>query len=147
MELDHVVIWVEDPLRSLEFFTKVVGFSPVREAEYRDGKSPFPSVRVNNKSIIDLSPRSSIDGLGILTKSDGSAGHPVNHICIAMTQSEYEELAARLDANGVDTTARLEHTYGAQAWAPVAFYFKDLDGNVIEARYYDPADPRSENYY
>jgi catechol 2,3-dioxygenase-like lactoylglutathione lyase family enzyme len=53
-KLDHVVLWVADPLRSLEFYEQVVGLTPVRADEFREGKAPFPSVRVTNDSIIDL---------------------------------------------------------------------------------------------
>jgi hypothetical protein len=56
-KLDHVVLWVADPLRSLEFFEKVVGLAPVRAHEFREGKAPFPSVRVSSDSIIDLTTR------------------------------------------------------------------------------------------
>jgi glyoxylase I family protein len=53
-KLDHVVLWVADPLRSLEFYEKVVGLTPVRADEFREGKAPFPSVGVSSDSIIDL---------------------------------------------------------------------------------------------
>ena len=47
-KLDHVVLWVADPLRSLEFYENVVGLAPVRADEFREGKAPFPSVRVSS---------------------------------------------------------------------------------------------------
>src|SRR5262245_51286827 len=56
-KLDHVVLWVADPLRSLDFYEKVVGLTPVRADEFREGKAPFPSVRVSSDSIIDLMAR------------------------------------------------------------------------------------------
>ena len=37
MELDHVVIWVDDPLKSLDFYVNVVGLTPVRGEEFRVG--------------------------------------------------------------------------------------------------------------
>jgi catechol-2,3-dioxygenase len=37
----------------------------------------------------------------------------------------------------VDTGARMSRSFGAQGWAPEAFYFVDPDGNVIEARHYE----------
>ena len=138
MQLDHVVIWVADPLKSAEWFIDVVGLQPVRVDLYAKGEAPFPSVRVNENSIIDLSPLADADAVNSMTKTGASAGHPVNHICIDMgTREAYEALAERLGAKGVDTSARRVVTYGARGDAPHAFYFQDLDGNVIEARYYD----------
>jgi hypothetical protein len=46
-KLDHVVLWVAEPLRSLEFYERVGGLIPVRADEFREGKAPFPSVRVS----------------------------------------------------------------------------------------------------
>lgn len=135
--LDHVVLWTKNPRASMDFYTRVVGLAPVRFAEFEAGDAPFPSVRVCEDSIIDLSPIGSVAGTEALTRADGSAGHPVNHVCLAMSKSEYDALDQRLRAEGVDTSARLGPNFGAQGWAPQAFYFTDPDGNVIEARYYE----------
>lgn len=54
-----------------------------------------------------------------------------------MTKAELEALAARLEARGTPAGRHMENQFGARGMAPKAFYFKDLDGNVIEARYYD----------
>ncbi|MBS2963644.1 VOC family protein [Actinocrinis puniceicyclus] len=137
MDLDHVVIWVDDPLKSVEFYVNVVGLRPVRAEEYRAGAAPFPSVRVTDRSIIDLTPRQDAPAVNAMTKTTSTAGFPVNHVCIAMSKQEYEELSARLEAHGVDTSSRRVVTYGARGNAPHAFYFRDPDDNVIEARYYD----------
>ncbi|MEA2624176.1 MAG: hypothetical protein QOD06_221, partial [Candidatus Binatota bacterium] len=56
--LDHVVLWVEDPLASVEFYERIVGLAGVRVDEFRRGEAPFPSVRVAEESIIDLMARS-----------------------------------------------------------------------------------------
>jgi len=137
MRLDHVVLHVTDPIKSAEWFQRVVGLKPVRLDEYKSGKAPFPSVRVSDDAIIDLSPLSAVEDLELATRTPGSVGHKVNHVCIAMTRAEYDALDERLRADGVDTSARVRPTYGARGWAPENFYFPDLDGNVIEARYYD----------
>ncbi len=135
--LDHVVLWTKDARASMDFYTRVVGLAPVRFAEFEAGDAPFPSVRVSEDSIIDLSPIASVGATESLTKVEGSAGHPVNHVCLALSKSEYDALDRRLRAEGVDTTARLNRTYGARGWAPHGFYFRDPDDNVIEARYYE----------
>jgi catechol 2,3-dioxygenase-like lactoylglutathione lyase family enzyme len=126
MRLDHVVLWTRDARAAIDFYTRVVGLAPVRFAEFEAGEAPFPSVRVCDDSIIDLMPLET-----------GSAGQPVNHVCLALSKSEYDALDARLQAEGVDTSARLTHSFGARGWSPQTYYFADPDGNVVEARYYE----------
>jgi glyoxylase I family protein len=135
--LDHVVLWTKNPQASMDFYTKIIGLDPVRFDEYAAGAAPFPSVRVSEDSIIDLMPMARADATDSQTQVGGSAGHPVNHVCLAMSKSEYDALDQRLQAVGVDTGARLSPTFGARGWGPQAFYFADPDGNVLEARYYD----------
>jgi glyoxylase I family protein len=121
----------------MDFYSRVVGLEPVRFDEYEGGEAPFPSVRVCEDSIIDLLPVDNIAATESLTRAEGSAGHPVNHVCLALSKSEYNALDRRLQAAGVDTSARLNRSYGARGWAPQGFYFADPDGNVVEARYYE----------
>ena len=135
--LDHIVLWTKDLRAAMDFYTRVVGLSPVRFDDFAAGEAPFPSVRVCEDSIIDLSPMDSIAATEWLTGVEGTAGHPVNHVCLALSKSEYDALDRRLQAEGVDTSARLNRTYGARGWAPHGYYFRDPDGNVVEARYYD----------
>lgn len=135
--LDHVVLWTRNPRVAMDFYTRVVGLAPVRFAEFEAGDAPFPSVRVCEDSIIDLMSVADAAGTEALTRVAGSAGHPVNHICLALSKAEYDELDARLRAEGVDTSDRLSHTFGARGWAPQGYYFADPDGNVVEARYYE----------
>jgi glyoxylase I family protein len=122
---------------ALDFYSRVVGLTPVRSGEFAAGEAPFPSVRVSEDSIIDLMPLQMADGLGSVAGAEGSAGHPVNHVCLAVSKPEYDALDRRLQAEGVETSARMNHTFGARGWAPHAYYFADPDGNVVEARYYD----------
>ncbi|MBY0442511.1 MAG: VOC family protein [Mycobacteriaceae bacterium] len=136
MQLDHIVLWTKNPRVSMDFYSRVVGLSPVRFGEFEAGTAPFPSVRVSADSIIDLIPVDNHADTESLTGVPGSAGHPVNHVCLALSKSEYDALERRLQTEGVDTCARLNHTFGARGWAPQAFYFADPDGNVVEARYY-----------
>jgi len=134
--VDHVVIWVDDPLRSLDFYQTVVGLPGERVEQFREGTAPFPSVRVSDESILDLMARAGASGADALAGVDGSAGHPVNHVCLAMGRDEFGALRDRLTENGVHVSALMEKSFGARGIAPKAFYFQDPDGNVIEARYY-----------
>lgn len=124
----------------MDFYTKVVGLAPLRFAEFEAGQAPFPSVRVCEDSIIDLMPLELASGGASSAVAEGSAGQPLNHVCLALSKAEYEALDARLQAEGVDTGARLNHSFGARGWAPHTYYFADPDGNVVEARYYDDAE-------
>lgn len=131
------MLWTRDVRASMDFYTRVLGLAPVRFDEYDDGAAPFPSVRVCGDSIIDLMPADGASGTEAMTRVEGSAGHRVNHVCLAMTKDEYHALDRRLQAEGIDTGARLNHSFGAQGWAPQGYYFPDPDGNVVEARYYE----------
>src|SRR5215203_5054127 len=74
--MDHIVLNVRDVERSLEFYTEVLGLSPERVESWRAGKNGFPSVRLNETTIIDLA-----------RVKDGQAppsGSPnVNHFCLS----------------------------------------------------------------
>jgi catechol 2,3-dioxygenase-like lactoylglutathione lyase family enzyme len=135
--LDHVVLWVEDPLRSVEFLERVVGLEGVRVDEFRGGSAPFPSARISPDTLIDLMPRVAAPMVNAMTGSGGSAGHPVNHVCLAMSKQAFEALRLRLEQNGTTPTPFMQRSFGARGLAPQTFYVRDPDGNVFEARYYD----------
>jgi catechol 2,3-dioxygenase-like lactoylglutathione lyase family enzyme len=139
--LDHMVIWVTDPLRSVEFFETVVGLAGVRVDEFRAGKIMFPSVRISDDTILDLMPRAFAPRLNAVSAAadpttGNSAGHPVHHVCFAMSQDEFEALRGRLEVNGISPVGAMQNSFGARGLAPHTYYFRDLDGNVFEARYY-----------
>lgn len=134
--LDHVVLWTDDPLRAVDFYERIVGLTPVRLDEFRRGEAPFVSVRVSATTILDLMTRAAAPVVDAMAGAQGSAGHPVNHVCLAMAESEFQALQGRLDAHGIAVSAPMQQSFGAQGLAPRAFYFRDLDGNVLEARYY-----------
>lgn len=135
-KLDHVVLWSDDPLRAVDFYERVVGLVPVRVDEFRAGQAPFPSVRVSHESIIDLMARAAAPIVDAMVGADASAGHRVNHVCLSMSEAEFTALRARLAAHDVAVSPMMQQSFGAQGLAPNAFYFRDPDGNVLEARYY-----------
>jgi len=54
--MDHMVLNVKNDERMIDFYSKVMLFAPERLEEYRAGEAPFPSVRLNSDTIIDLFP-------------------------------------------------------------------------------------------
>ena len=137
MNVDHVVLWVEDPKESLGFYTDVIGLEPVRADEFDQGKAPFPSIRVNTTTIIDLMARSAAVAVGSFTGGEGSqSAHPINHLCLSMEADEYAALTERLIGQGVELKAGGKQSFGALGTAEISTYFRDPDGNVIEIRHY-----------
>ncbi|WP_438027834.1 VOC family protein [Sorangium sp. So ce233] len=137
--VDHVVLWVEDPLRALEFYTQVIGLSSVRAEEFRAGKAPFPSVRLSEVSILDLMPIASAESLRKYTgeAKPSAAGRPINHVCFAMERDDFQALTARLTAANVAMHTASSPSFGARGSTLHWFYFQDPDGNTLEARYYE----------
>lgn len=138
MEIDHVVLWVEDPRRSIDFYTKVLGLEGVRIEAFLEGAAPFPSVRISDGSILDLMPAIAAPFAAHFTgeKIPTAAGKPLNHVCLAMSRAELDALALRLAEARVATHRVGETSFGARGSSKHWFYFQDPDGNVIEARHY-----------
>ncbi|MGH7820356.1 MAG: VOC family protein, partial [Candidatus Binatia bacterium] len=95
-----------------------------------------PSVRIAEDAILDLMARSFAPVVDGMVGGGGASGHPVNHVCLAMSESEFEALKKRLEENEVFVSPFMQQSFGARGLAPRAFYFRDPDGNVLEARYY-----------
>src|SRR5687768_8863989 len=100
MEIDHVVLWVTDLRRSLDFYEEVVGLDPAND--FRDGAALFPQLRVGEGSILDLFPRggSLLARLVAMETMPSGAGQPINHVCLSMTAKEYDALRERLEDAG-----------------------------------------------
>ncbi|GAA3662747.1 VOC family protein [Nonomuraea antimicrobica] len=135
--LDHLVCWVSDQLVSLHFYERVIGLPGVRAVEFREGKAPFPSVRISPECVIDLMTFESMRGVDEGTGVPGSSGHPLNHLCLAVGKEDFDALQVRLKQHKVEITGTGTNSFGAQGIAPETIYFPDPDGNVIEVRYYD----------
>ncbi|MES9522167.1 VOC family protein [Streptomyces capoamus] len=135
--LDHVVLWVADPVAAAAFYETAVGLEPLRVVEFERGEAPFPSVRVNEETILDLAPHTSAERMGMLPGSADSAGHPVHHVCLSLPAGAFDALRGRLEDHGVPVSAIDHGLSGARGDATRSFYFRDPDGNVFEARHYD----------
>ncbi|MEU0476525.1 VOC family protein [Streptomyces olivaceus] len=135
--LDHVVLWVRDPVAAAGFYEENLGLRPLRVTEYAAGTVSFPSVRLNEETILDLAPHSMAERMRVLPGADASAGHPVNHICLSLSRPDFEALRSRLEEGSVPVSELSHDSYGARGPARRSFYFADPDGNIIEARHYD----------
>ncbi|MFH9015741.1 VOC family protein [Streptomyces sp. NPDC017943] len=135
--LDHVVLWVRDPVAAARFYEGAVGLEPVRLAEFTAGEVPFPSVRVNAETLLDLMPLTFTPRMTMLPGSVESAGHPVNHVCLSLPRGDFDALLDRLRERSVPVSEPSYDSFGARGSARRSFYFRDPDGNVLEARHYD----------
>ncbi|MEU3795503.1 VOC family protein [Streptomyces fructofermentans] len=135
--LDHVVLWVRDPVASAGFYEGAMGLEPIGVAEFTDGRTSFPSVRLNEETIFDLAPLTLAARMDVVPGAAGSAGHPVNHVCLSLTCEDFDSLRARLEERAVPLSEFTHDASGARGKAKRSFYFRDPDGNVFEARHYD----------
>src|SRR3954451_10100894 len=96
--LDHIVLLTADVERSLAWWCGELGLQPERVEEWRRGDAPFPSVRIDGGTIIDLfsAPRS---------------GENCNHVCLVVEETDFDALAASARLDVVDGP---ERRWGAQ---------------------------------
>ena len=66
VEMDHIVLNVSDIERSIAFYTETLGLRSERLEEFRAGQVGFPSVRINEHTLIDL------------VRSEKAGTHPVS---------------------------------------------------------------------
>ncbi|MGW5731879.1 MULTISPECIES: VOC family protein [Streptomyces] len=136
--LDHVVLWVRDPVAAASgFYEKVLGFRALRVDEFTAGKVSFPSVRLNEETIFDLAPLTLAERMDVVPGAAQSAGHPVNHVCLALAVADFDALRVRLEEHGTPVSDIAHHAFGARGEAARSFYFRDPDGNIFEARHYE----------
>jgi catechol 2,3-dioxygenase-like lactoylglutathione lyase family enzyme len=116
---DHHVLVVSDVERSLAWYCGELGLEGERVEEWRRGDAPFPSVRIDATTIIDL-----------LAGERGEQN--MDHFCLVVAPTDLATLAAsgRFDVMG--GPARL---FGAQGRGE-GIYVRDPDGNVVELRHY-----------
>ncbi len=117
--LDHVVLLVEDVERSVAWYRDLLGLEVLRFDEWKDGMFPFPSVRVDEGTIIDL-------------LSGARSGTNVDHLCLTVEPMDLAALAASGRFNVVEGPVT---RWGARGEG-TSLYVTDPDGNVVELRHY-----------
>ena len=124
--------WTEKYEKMIDFYSKVLMLTTERLEEFRAGKVPFPSVRMNSETVIDLFPKKMWQKDNTIENGSNN----LNHFCIALVKENWEALFARLKANNVNIEEGPVPRWGAHGTG-TSIYFRDPDGNLIEARYYE----------
>jgi catechol 2,3-dioxygenase-like lactoylglutathione lyase family enzyme len=122
LALDHIVLVVADVERSLAWYGRHAGLAGVRVDDWLAGAAPFPSLRVDGATIIDLVPR----GPG-----EGEARGHLDHVCFVVDAAGLAELTADPDLDIVDAGPR----FGARGMGE-SIYVRDPDGLLVEFRAY-----------
>jgi len=131
-ELDHIVLNVGDIHRALKFYTEVLGLQGERVDEFNAGKIGFPSVRINEDTIIDLFPsRGSSSTRKEAEKTDGN----LNHFCMVVGPEDFSGIVDYLAKRQITIREGPIYRWGARGRA-TSVYFLDPDGNEIEIRCY-----------
>ena len=135
MQMDHIVLNVENMEEMIAFYREVLELQPERLDAYRSGKAPFPSVRINEQTIIDLFPRDFWAKPGQHRVDPGN----LNHFCLSTTKTAWDHLVERLRTHDVPVESGPVRRYGARGTG-ISVYLRDPDGNQIELRYYAEGD-------
>ena len=117
--LDHVVMICSDVEASIDYYAGVLGLESIDVDEWRSGNAPFPSVRMNDSTIIDLLPGQ-------------PDGRNINHICLVIEPTDLHELAKRKEFNVVEGPVKRGGAQGT-GWS---LYVIDPDGHLIELKQY-----------
>ena len=129
--MDHIVLNMEDDDAMIDFYSKVLMLETERLEEYRSRQVPFPSVRLNTDTVIDLFPKR-------LWQKD-TATEPgrfhLNHFCFSMDKKNWDELLERLNNYNINIVEGPVLRWGAHGTG-TSIYFRDPEQNLIEARYY-----------
>ncbi len=121
--IDHLVLRVADVERSLNWYCDRLGLSGERVDEWRAGRVPFPSVRIDPTTLIDL-----IVGEPPPAGADGN----LDHFCVVVEPVDLADLA---NGGEWDVVYGPGPRFGAQGMG-TSLYVRDPDGNVVELRHY-----------
>lgn len=117
--LDHIVLRCRDIETTLAWYHDNLGLAPVRVDEWRAGEVFFPSLRIDNNTIVDLLPGLVHDGR-------------LDHICIVVEPLDFDALAA---SGRFDVLDGPDRRHGARGDG-TSLYVRDPDGLTVELRYY-----------
>ncbi len=119
--LDHIVLNVADVERSVAWYRDKLGLEVSRLEEWRRGEVPFPSLRIDATTLIDVF---ALD----------RTGENLNHFAVVV---DVDDLQAVIDSGEfeLDGPEGPAERFGAQGQG-LAIYTLDPDGNTVELRTY-----------
>jgi len=123
---DHMVLKCRDIERALWFYGEVLGMEVLRLDQFRAGNCGFPSVRANDRTIIDLPPDNSTDPIV----------ENVDHFCLVIEPTDMVALQQELRDKGIKVEDAEAHpAFGAEG---MGWQFKlwDPNGHKVELRCY-----------
>jgi catechol 2,3-dioxygenase-like lactoylglutathione lyase family enzyme len=125
-QLDHLILTVNDREKSIEFYTRILGFT------YEGERPPFAVLRVTPDLILQLAPWGTKGGA---------------HLAFAMPRAEFDQVFERIRSAAIEYGDSF-HCVGNMrgpgdepgARGPgKAVYLFDPSRHLIEIRYYDAA--------
>ncbi len=137
-EMDHIVLRVRDVDASLAFYHQFLGLPTERLAEFKAGKVPFPSIRINADTIIDVFEFKDMPPPDQIHRNQ-------DHFCIVIEPTDLSRVSQQFQALGVKLApvspfAAEELGGPVKRWGAhgngTSLYVYDPDGNIVELRYY-----------
>jgi len=132
--LDHIVLRVADAEASVAWYVQKLGLAPERLEQWRGGEVPFPSVRVDATTVIDLLEVKAV------AESESEPGRQpsginLDHFALLVPGADLDAVASSGEFTVIPCPRTL---WGAQGRG-LAMYVADPDGNVVELRTYPAA--------
>ncbi len=119
--LDHVVLRITDPVRSLDFYTRILGMALERIIE----DVQIYQVRCG-RHLIDLQV------LPVGTALAAGAARGVDHVCVLL-RGDFSQVVEYLRAQQVTITFGPVELYGATGFG-TSVYVLDPDGHTLELK-------------
>ncbi len=119
--LDHIVLMVADVEESLAFYCDKLGLEGERLEQWRVGEVFFPSVRIDEHTLIDLF-------------AGERSGTNLDHFALAIASDV--DLAALADSGEFEIVSGPSVVWGARGDG-LSLYVRDPDGNTVELKQYE----------
>jgi catechol 2,3-dioxygenase-like lactoylglutathione lyase family enzyme len=123
-QLDHLILAVNDTKASVDFYTRILGFT------YAGERVPFSTVRVTPGFVLQLAPWGTKGG---------------EHLAFAMTRAEFEDAFRRIREAGIPYGDAFESVGNMRGPGPsdgargttASVYLFDPSKHLIEIFYYE----------